>query len=87
MKVVHTTMIRCGSDIPTTYEASILDCRWINKNRGKWKAKFVSGTGHFITKPCEVSYVDKAVQAECDALSRKLAAELGIKAGPDFFPY
>ena len=87
MKVIHTMMVRCGSGIPTHYVAQIVNCRWTNKERGKWSGRALADTVYSFDIPVDVSLLSNDVSARCDAMSRMVAAELGLPAGPDVFPF
>jgi hypothetical protein len=85
--VIHTMMIRCGSGIPTVYAAQVVSCRWTNKALKRWTGKAMRDTGDVLTFPEGDAMHSAGHRAACDKLSREVAARLGMKAGPDVFPF
>lgn len=84
MRVIHTQLIYASSE-RTVYAAAVVDCRWTNKERGKWTGKHIEDTGaKFETTGSTWSQSDRE---KADALSRAEAARLKLPAGPDVFPF
>ena len=86
MYVIHTSLVFASSE-KTIYSADVVSCRWVNKARGRWSGRLMRATGRKLEVSGSEPVHSADVRARCDALSRQVAAELGMAAGPDIFPF